>query len=338
VRLWRLLRGHESVSRSLSLPVADVEKSAFSPDGRTIALAVSTPAGSEVKLWDLIDNRQRVLAKGQEPVALLAFSPDGMAVGVATRSGALRVLDVATGTERYRAEGVRFDNEMEAPLTVSPEGLVAFGRRDVQGPKKEQTTVWLKTLTTGEESVVLEEERISGLSFSPDGQLLAIARGNKGDERSEVVLLDPRTGTKRFVLGRLPGEVRHLAFSPDCGKLAAIWVREDKGGLSGGLQVWNLRGERPSVTLREDRSLTISVSFSRDGQILVSGGMDGAVRIWDVEIGLERAVIKGLPGGALAALSRDGKNLVAVVIGPKPGAGSVKVWDVSVPATLPSRP
>jgi WD40 repeat protein len=302
-----------------------------------MAFAVPSPTGSEVKLWDLIDDRQRVLVKGQEPIALeglLAFSPDGRAIGVAAESGILRILDVATGTERYRAEGVHLDKSMETPLALTPTGLVAFGRRRSQEPKEEQTTVRLRNLRTGEERVVLEGERVLCLSFSPDGQLLAVGRGSKGTKRSEVAILDTLTGRERFVLGDVPGLVEGITFSRDGGKLAVVWIGVGNGGRlsGGGLRVWDLSGERPFATLREDSRVTTSVSFSRDGQTLVSGGMDGAVRIWDTGTGVERAVLKGSPGVVVSAtFSRDSKNLVAVILGPKIDTGSVKVWDVGVP-------
>lgn len=68
-----------------------------------------------------------------------------------------------------------------------------------------------------------------------------------------------------------------------------------------------------------------SVSLSGDGQIGVSGGEDGTVKVWDVRSGKCLSTLSGHHGSVgSVAISRDGKNLFT---------GSedqfVKRWDIS---------
>src|SRR5262249_22478731 len=160
--------------------------------------------------------------------------------------------DVATGTERYRAEHVHFDLNLKGIpsllFALAPKGdIVALGRSDAPGRATGQK-IRLRNLATGEERVVHEGEDVSCLTFSPDGQLLAIGLHRETRKQTDLVLLEARTGRKRFVLGELPGIIFQPAFTRDGSKLAAPWFMD--GTSSGGLWVWDLRAEQPSVTLR----------------------------------------------------------------------------------------
>jgi WD40 repeat protein len=67
------------------------------------------------------------------------------------------------------------------------------------------------------------------------------------------------------------------------------------------------------------------VALAPDGGAAVSGGADGAVRLWDLEAGRERHLLQ--PGGAAVwsvAFSPDGRHVAA-----GDHDGFVRLWDVS---------
>ena len=76
-----------------------------------------------------------------------------------------------------------------------------------------------------------------------------------------------------------------------------------------------------------DRVAARVLAFSRDGQRVVTGGKDRAVRVWDALNGTELFTFRGhtLPVEAVA-ISRDGTRVVS-----SSGDGSLRVWGVSVP-------
>ena len=65
------------------------------------------------------------------------------------------------------------------------------------------------------------------------------------------------------------------------------------------------------------------MAFSRDGQLLVSAGDDGTVRVWNVGKGEVQAVCIGHQAMVLAvAISPDGQTIASASVD-----GSVKLWD-----------
>jgi WD40 repeat protein len=68
----------------------------------------------------------------------------------------------------------------------------------------------------------------------------------------------------------------------------------------------------------------VSVRFSSDGRLVLSGSLDRTARLWDVEIGKELRVFMGHPKPVTAVtLSRNGKQLITGC-----GDGKIRVWNL----------
>jgi WD40 repeat protein len=82
---------------------------------------------------------------------------------------------------------------------------------------------------------------------------------------------------------------------------------------------------RTEVILKGHTCGVDAVAFSADGQVLASAGADGAIRIWDVPTGQERAHLQGHTEPVWGiTFSPDGKTLAA---GSRDG--TVKLWEVA---------
>ncbi len=117
---------------------------------------------------------------------------------------------------------------------------------------------------------------VSAVAFSPDGSRLAT-----GDFDGSVVLWDVKTRRPLETLTSLLGDaVRSIAFSPD-GKYLAV------GGKGGAVVLRDLQTgavKRPPVESAL-RGNAWSLAFSDDSTLLVSGGDEGKINVWNVASG-----------------------------------------------------
>jgi WD40 repeat protein len=128
VHLWGLSpvrrRGQVSYGRALNAL-------AFSPDGRTLAVA----AGQTVRLWDATTCAGRATLRGHTRVVTdIAFTPDGRLLASASTDGQVKLWDVAAAKER-----AAFDWQV-GPVTAL--ALAPDGMRGACGGLEGDIAVW----------------------------------------------------------------------------------------------------------------------------------------------------------------------------------------------------
>jgi WD40 repeat protein len=128
VHLW----GLSPVRLRARLPQREsVNALAFSPDGRTLAVA----AGLEVRLWGAATGAERATLKGHtRMVTSVAFTPDGRLLASAGTDGQVKLWDVAAAAER-----AAFDWQV-GPVTAL--ALAPDGMRGACGGLEGAVAVW----------------------------------------------------------------------------------------------------------------------------------------------------------------------------------------------------
>ncbi|MEQ1858747.1 MAG: WD40 repeat domain-containing protein [Chthoniobacteraceae bacterium] len=194
---------------------------------------------------------------GEDPVNLVAYSPDGTRIAVATRM-LVRVLDARTGEERLVLRGhanwilrAAWFDDGNGLLTVD-EGGFAF--------------VW--DARTGQRRRTFEAHTapLRAVAMSPDGIHVATA----GDD-TKILIWNVNTGE---IVNTLRGHTRWiyaLAFCPKTGRLASAGSDES-------IRIWNPLGKEIRKLDTSARQ-TWALKFSTTG-LLAAGGTDRLVRVF----------------------------------------------------------
>jgi WD40 repeat protein len=207
--------------------------------------------------------------------------------------GRLSLLDVTSGDVIETYTGALYANTNF--FALSPDGrLAAIWNRSA-------STDRLNVFSLALETPLLELGRFpraDEMRFSPDGQILAVVRGNT------VELWSMQTAQIVRTLSGLGRAVGPLAFSPDGSRLFAasgeIWSVADgtlaatfesttdaialspNGQVMAGREgtLWNASNGQPIDELASVRGPALSFTFTSDGRWLIRQDDDGIVEVW----------------------------------------------------------
>ncbi|MBZ0231920.1 MAG: protein kinase [Deltaproteobacteria bacterium] len=224
------------------------------------------------------------------PVRYTELSPDGtQLLTVRDGDGRVGVWDLASGTELQHANGIaprwaQFDDD---------------GRRVVVAGSVPK--IWEPT-----SGRAIELPRsASEIRFGPDGTVIT-------QSETEVAIWDVASGgeVRRLpiavpIIARLDVSARHLAVSD--GRAITLW---DPGGAL--LHTFEGHGDE-----------ILRVSFSRDGELLLSASADGSARLWDVDARAPLAVFSH--GGRIVNALVDASRSYVVTTSE---TGAARVWSL----------
>ncbi len=250
---------------------------ALSPDRNMLADAdvsiLRTDSGPRIQLWDVRTGKPGLqLGNTKRVSGGLAFSPDGRLLASGEDS-LVTLWDVRDGKEVRQIKGL--------PLRRGVPLLLARWDGPRGGPGQFQRCTRARTLrlydvASGEGKSTFDvNEACTGLTFSPDGKVLAAGNGYVQD--AFVRLWDIRTGSE---ICRYRGSSGVIAFSPN-GKLVASGAGS-LYWLDRSVHVWEAATGRLIHRFEGHHGDVGSVAFAPDGLSVASGGGDSTILLWDI--------------------------------------------------------
>jgi len=315
-----------------------------SPDGRKVATAGDD---GSVRIWDLQRRRVTSTIKGHREAAWAAdFSPDGTKVATAGEDG-----DVALADVDGKKRSVLLRIPAGAADVTYPSNSVEFssdGSRLAVGGK--DGTVRLVNLRDRTSRVLgRHEDAVETASFNKEGTKVVSAGRDAGPAR----IWDVATGASLPLRDGDGVEMRGASFSPDGRRVATassdgvlrIWdagsgdlvmkvkvVAQDlfsvrysrdgrqlvMGAADGVVRVYDARQAILLTELKGELGFVRDAAFAA-GSAIVSGGEEGALRIWAP---VETAALRG--DATLPSFSADGRHVVWGNL-----LGQVHRWDIT---------
>jgi WD40 repeat protein len=267
VVLWRIrgLAGAGSAAATLAGGGGPVRALAFTADGARIVTG-----GDEqvVRVWDARpDQELELLGRGLGP-ALAARWAGRRIVGLWPR--VVKVYGIAT--RRVQRVLSASANETFTSLAVSADGSVIAAGTDAGG-----TAVW--NGRTGEHLGMFGgSSPAAAVAVSPRGDLVA-----SGD-RAGVVRVWSTSGRAIRWFESRPGAVTSIGFAPDGDRIVSSGA--------GGTVVWSATNGHVLDELHSPQG-DVDATFSPDGKLVATAGVDGAARLWFARTGNAYRVLRG---------------------------------------------
>jgi WD40 repeat protein len=288
----------------LPIPHAkSVDEMAVSPDGDQLAVVNETDKTATVYRVSARAAIGRV--SHDEWIASAAFHPNGKWLATGGWDGTVRLWDTAAFQEQTRLpeEGIvsalafsRDGTLLASATNAVPSGTLAFKRNEQRG----RIHIWsLAGKGAAFHQVMnIEEDGCQALAFHSSGSYLAAACYG-------TVLVYRVAGMQKIWQVENESAVETVGFSSD-GRYLAFGVFEEYA------HVHDFQTRELAGTFGGRNDGVRRVEFTPDNRHVVTGGGDGAVRVWDLESGEELRRINGLkmavvPGGRQIAVAREGE-------------------------------
>ncbi len=273
--------------------LVDIERSTFSPDGRTFMTAGRAPgmARGEIRVWDASTSAPvgPVLPHPRGTWAL-AKSPDGRTV----LSGSGDFGDLPREVRLWEQTPDHPSNRvLPHPAPVLAAALSPDGKTVLTGCADGNARVWNAASGQIRGPLLAHRMAVQAVAFSPDGK---IALTGSIDRAARLWNLS--TGKTLGAPMNHQSEVFAVCYSPS-GKMiltasrdgtARLWDAETAQPTGVILRhPYSIRDNSSSLGLdsqtREQTSLINAIAFSPDGKTVLTGSVDATARLWDVVTG-----------------------------------------------------
>lgn len=261
--------------------LSEVSAVAFVNDGQQL---VSASLDGTIRVWSVQNRKLEKILRVTNHVLSpprITTSPDGKLLAAKIADEEIGIWDVSSWTKisACRHQYVRFFKFSRDSSTLAGTAGTKIFLCDAHGAAPER-------------ELELERTPLS-FTFNSDGTEIATATGDEDIQRWNT-----KTGEELKTLSGHTGHVLAVEFSPREHVLAS--ASSDKSA-----RLWNTDTGEGQV-LTTDLSAVLQVSFSSDGDSLVTKNEDGQVKVWDTRSRKLIATLGSSVQSGTAAISPDG--------------------------------
>ncbi len=271
--------------RTIPYTTSTLDRLAFSPDSRSIALAGTHGGNVVVRVVDLAEGKARfekVWPQGRPLVTIedFAFSPDGTKLaGIQFRGGNVKLWDFKhpereTDAKHHAAYGVTFHPQGKSLISVGWDGFIRTWDADA-----------LKSLgsfqiTAPPDSKGSSRKELWSARMFPDGKYLAV--GDLENTLSIIHLADKKA--HRTIAEADLFRMNSIDVSRD-----GVWLAT--GGAKGAAKIWDAGTGKLVWDQGQHTGEIHRIQFVRDGRRVLSAGTDQVAYLWDTRPSNAKALI-----------------------------------------------
>jgi RNA polymerase sigma factor (sigma-70 family) len=292
--VWDAATGQ--LRRKIETEQTSIQSLQFAPDGQTLLSGGWGPGF--LYAWDLRNGKgqQRIEARPRaNRIGKIIVTPDGKHVVRLDFDRTIGLFDAASGKQQQSFTVPGDAQLLGLALTPNTRSLVVWSSDRKVRLWDVRDGRWLReySLPMNKESIPPGESRVVSFyhaALSPDGRLLAIgSQHNHGwveDDQGKVVegakpehylmFLDLTTGVIAKRIDTVTSDASSLAFSPDDRVLAWSGYNDPT------IRFVEVAGGRERCRLLGHFGFVRTLTFSADGNLLLSGSGDTTALIWDL--------------------------------------------------------
>jgi WD40 repeat protein len=330
LKIWNFNQQQGLISESLLPPLVAhddrVRAIAFSPNGKYIA---SGGTSKEIKIWNIEDGILIELLGHKNTIRAIAWNSDSTQIATGSRDNTIKIWNLESNDPLKI-----FNNESWVRT------LLWHGNTIISAGDDNKIKIWNITTATGNPQILGEhEDIIRTIAFSPDRKKIV-----SGSDDTTLKTWD--VSTRKCILTHIghKDSIKTVAWSPDgeniysssSDKTVKVWKVNEVNFVCELADTWDSIGMHTSVNnsgsalintcnlaIFGDEATLKSLTWSPDGNQIVTASRDKTLKIWDVETGKCLAVLFGHESTVRAvAWSPDGTKILS---------GSrdktLKIWD-----------
>jgi WD40 repeat protein len=261
----------------------------------------------------------------------VAFGNDGKTVAASYRDHAVRIWDLGKKdamTLKGPVKDAKGLADYRSVLVVGNQVFVGTGKWNTEKKAREgEIRVWDAKSGKVSKPLAGHTQEVEALAISKDGKFLASA-----SQDNTVLIWNLGEGKTTQTIKGHSDYVTGVSFSPDGKQL--VTTSKDKT-----VRVWDIGGAKEIAAFKVEREVETKDAkgkvtkskelgreftravFTNDGKNVITGNLDGIIKIYDVEAKKETKELKAHEGVWALALSPDGSKFAT-------GGwdGTIKIW------------